>query len=144
MADSFNKKDREKKRQKRKKEKEERKKQRKEDGVKPLEFMYVDENGNLTASPPDLSKKTEIDVEDIDVSTPKGGNKSTNSFERKGFVKFFNQEKGYGFIVDSDSDESYFVHIDNVQGQLADKDRVSFEIGKGHKGPVAINVKVAE
>ena len=48
MADSYNKKEREKKKRKRKKEKAERKEQRKHEGSDTPEFMYVDENGNLS------------------------------------------------------------------------------------------------
>ncbi len=148
MADSFNKKDREKKRQKRKKEKAERKEQRKLDGVKPAEFMYVDEDGNLTTTPPDPTvKKEEISLEDIAISTPKKDDSEDDGeskFMRKGTVKFFNTEKGYGFIVDKETRESYFVHADSLSQEIREHDRVTFEIGKGPKGPVANSVKLVK
>ncbi|MEO0339936.1 MAG: hypothetical protein AAF242_12060, partial [Bacteroidota bacterium] len=57
MADSFSKKEREKKRRKKNQEKAERRKQRKLEGKTTEEFMYLDENGNLTSTPPDPNKK---------------------------------------------------------------------------------------
>lgn len=142
MADSFNKKDREKKRRKRKKEKEERKQQRKLEGKKSAEFMYMDEDGNLTATPPDPAKRRKIDLEDIEISTPKKLESDKASFIRTGVVKFFNHDKGYGFIIDKETSDSYFVHIENVIDSIQDNDRVVFEIGKGPKGPVALSVKL--
>ena len=65
MADSYNKKERDKKRRKRKQEKIEKRKQRKLEGKSTQEFMYMDENGNLTSTPPDPSKKKEVKLEEI-------------------------------------------------------------------------------
>ena len=141
MADSFNKKEREKKRRKRKKDKAERKEQRKQEGTKTEEFMYVDENGHLTPNPPDLSRKKKVKVEDIEISTPKQEKSDQSNFERAGTVKFFNEEKGYGFIIDSQTKESFFVHADSLVDQIKDNDQVRFEVGKGPKGPVAMTVK---
>ncbi|MCG8332248.1 MAG: cold shock domain-containing protein [Chitinophagales bacterium] len=142
MADSYNKKEREKKRRKRKQDKAERKKQRKTDGVKPVEFMYVDENGNLTATPPDLSARKEINAEDIEVSVPKKTERDESKFMKKGYVKFYNREKRYGFIEESLTKESYFVHADSLIDEIKDNDKVTFEIGAGPKGPVANNVQL--
>lgn len=144
MADSFNKKEREKKRRKRKQDKAELKRQRKLDGKKGPEFMYVDENGNLTPTPPDPTKRTKIELESIDVSTPKKGEKEEADFTKEGMVKFFNTEKAYGFILEKVTGDSFFVHIDNVTGEIATNDKVIFEIGNGPKGPIAINVKQME
>ncbi len=63
----------------------------------------------------------------------------------EGTVKFFNDEKGYGFISREDG-EDVFVHFSNVQGQsgrvtLQDGQKVEFEIGEGRKGPEAVNVR---
>lgn len=142
MADSFNKKEREKKKRKRRKEKQERKEQRKFDDSSPPEFMYVDEFGNLTSTPPDPNKKRKIKAEDIDVSTPKQGKSDGSSFMRNGIVKFFNEEKGYGFIVDQETKDSFFVHVEGLVDRIKDNDKVSFEMGKGPKGPIAIEVKL--
>ena len=142
--DSFNKKEREKKRQKRKKDKLEKKEQKKVDGVKPAEFMYVDADGNLTETPPDPTvKKEKIDLDTIAISTAKSEKSDTPNFLRSGTVKFFNTEKGYGFIVDNDTKDSVFVHADGLVDQIKDHDKVTFEVGKGPRGPVATDVKLA-
>jgi len=143
MADSFNKKEREKKRRKRKQEKAERKKQKSLDGVKSEEFMYVDEDGNLTSTPPDLSKKKEIKLENIKVSTPKQSEIEEEA-KRTGTVKFYNTEKQFGFIKEARTGDEYFVHGDNVKGEIREKDQVEYEIGMGNKGPVAINVELVK
>ncbi|MBK7940226.1 MAG: cold shock domain-containing protein [Lewinellaceae bacterium] len=61
---------------------------------------------------------------------------------RKGQVKFFNTEKGYGFIIDAESQDSIFVHVNNISGQIRENDRVTFEVEMGPKGPNAVNVKL--
>ena len=141
MADSYNKKEREKKRQKRKKEKAEAKAARKEQGKSQPEFMYVDANGNLTSTPPDPTEKEEISLDDIMISVPKKGDEDESKFLRKGVVKFFNNDKGFGFIRDKANDDSVFVHIDNIEEPIKEGDKVTCEIGSGPKGPVALNVK---
>lgn len=143
MADSFNKKEREKKRRKKRKDKAEKMKQRKLEGEKQPEFQYVDEDGNLTDTPPDPTKKSKIKAEDIYVSTPKKLPEDPADRIRTGVVKFFNTEKGYGFINDLGSGESVFVHIENITGEIKEGNRVNFELGKGPKGPVALLVKMA-
>ncbi len=141
MADSFNKKEREKKKRKRKQEKEERKKQRKLEEKTGNDMVYVDENGFLTSTPPDPDKKQEINAEDINIGVPSRDGEGRD-FSREGTVKFFNTEKGYGFIADSLSGDSYFVHIDNVSGgSLGERDKVRFQVGSGPKGPIALDVK---
>jgi cold shock CspA family protein len=142
MADSYNKKEREKKRRKRKQNKAEKKKQKKEDGNTPLEFMYMDENGNLSASPPDPNKKEVINAEDIEVGIAKSEGQDQNKFRKDGFVKFFNAEKGYGFIQEAVSNTDYFTHVDNLIDPIQENDKVLFEIGSGPKGPMAINVQL--
>ena len=146
---SFNKKEKEKKRLKKKKEKLERREQRKlekaENGPKTFEEMlsYVDEDGNLTSTPPDPSKKKKIKVEDIVLGVPPV-DKSTTSFIRNGLVKFFNDEKGYGFIVDVETKDSIFVHLNNVEESIQENDKVTFEVEMGPKGPNAVNVKLVD
>ena len=146
--DSFNKKEREKKKQKRKKEKAERKEQRKLESKKgqSLEemFMYVDENGNLTSTPPDPTKKVEISLDEIQISVPKQEKSDTPDFERSGRVKFFNTDKGYGFITDANNNESIFVHANGLVDEIKDNDLVVFEVEKGPKGLNAINVRLQQ
>jgi cold shock CspA family protein len=145
--DSFNKKELEKKRKKKNQEKLERKEQRKVEkakgGGKTLEemFSYVDENGNLSSSPPDPSKKKVIRVEDIVLGASFRDDTPEDPL-RTGQVKFFNDEKGYGFIIDAITNDSIFVHINNITGNLRENDKVSFEIEMGPKGPNAVRVKL--
>ena len=60
-----------------------------------------------------------------------------------GMVKWFNDAKGYGFIVGSDGGV-VFVHYSAIQGNgfksLAEGDRVEFDVVQGQKGPAAENV----
>jgi cold shock CspA family protein len=140
--DSFNKKEREKKRQKRKKDKAEKREQRKLEGKSSQEFMYVDADGNLTSTPPDLSQKKKIKAEDIEISIPKQEKSEKTDFRRKGIVKFFNMDKGYGFIQDSETKDSFFVHINSLDIEIMENDKVTFEVGKGPKGPVATSVQM--
>jgi cold shock protein len=62
-----------------------------------------------------------------------------------GTVKFFNSEKGYGFISPADGEKDVFVHYSNVQGQgyktLDAGQPVEFEVVVGRKGPEAQNVR---
>ncbi|MGB3800486.1 MAG: cold shock domain-containing protein, partial [Lewinella sp.] len=75
-------------------------------------------------------------------STPPSEKSEESKFEKTGFVKFLNEEKGYGFIIGDEGDESYFVHVDNLQGPIQNGDKVVFEAGRGPKGPIALGVKL--
>lgn len=59
-----------------------------------------------------------------------------------GTVKFFNEEKGYGFIKDDDSSKDYFVHAKGLIDQIAKNDRVSYDLEEGRKGLNAVQVKL--
>jgi cold shock protein len=59
-----------------------------------------------------------------------------------GTVKFFNNQKGFGFIVDSNSKE-VFVHVSGLVDEIKEGDNVTFDIKDGKKGPNAINVRRA-
>ena len=142
MADSFSKKEREKKIRKRRQDKLEKKKQKKLDGVKSEEFMYVDETGNLTPTPPDRTKRRNLNIEEIVISTPKKLDSDQPKYVKAGFVKFYNGEKGYGFIEDTATGTDYFMHADNLIEAIKEKDRVVFELGSGPRGPIAIKVKL--
>lgn len=60
-----------------------------------------------------------------------------------GTVKFFNDEKGYGFIKDNNSGEEFFVHNSGLLNDIKDGDSVSFDVQQGKKGLNAVNVKLA-
>lgn len=60
----------------------------------------------------------------------------------QGTVKFFNDAKGFGFIVDDSSKEEYFVHVSGLVDEVREGDNVEFELKEGKKGLNAVNVKV--
>ncbi|MBL4863066.1 MAG: cold shock domain-containing protein [Crocinitomicaceae bacterium] len=60
----------------------------------------------------------------------------------KGTVKFFNDSKGFGFIIDEESKKEYFVHISGLIDEVREGDNVEFELAEGKKGLNAVNVKV--
>jgi CspA family cold shock protein len=59
-----------------------------------------------------------------------------------GTVKFFNTEKGYGFIKDANSDKEYFVHTSGLKNTIKEGDSVSYDLQEGKKGLNAVNVKL--
>jgi cold shock protein len=59
-----------------------------------------------------------------------------------GKVKFFNQTKGYGFLVDTNTNQEIFVHVSGLVDKIKEGDVVTFESQKGKKGMTAINVRV--
>lgn len=144
---TFNKTEREKRKRKKQQEKRERREQRKlekiEAGKKTFEeqIRYVDHNGNLTTTPPDPAKRQKINAEDIVLGIPKAEDIEDQG-PRLGRVKFFNEEKGFGFIVDAITKENIFVHINQCEGPLKENDYVNFEVENGPKGPVAVQVKI--
>ncbi len=61
---------------------------------------------------------------------------------KDGKVKWFNSQKGYGFI-EQEEDEDLFVHHSEVRGgYLTEGEKVSYEVGEGRKGPCAVNVQL--
>lgn len=60
----------------------------------------------------------------------------------KGTVKFFNETKGFGFIVEEDSNKEHFVHVSGLIDEIKEGDFVEFELKEGKKGLNAIDVKV--
>jgi cold shock CspA family protein len=145
MADTWNKKEREKKKQQNKKEKAEKKQERKENPkVKGMDDMlaYVDENGNLSSTPPDPKKAKRFKAEDMEIGVPKQADRDPADLIRTGIVTFFNDAKGYGFIKDLETQESVFVHINALREPLKENNKVSYEVEMGPKGPNAVNVKL--
>lgn len=141
--ETFGKKDVRNKKMKKRKDKEARRLERKEEGKKgSLDDMiaWVDENGVITSTPPDLTQKKEIKAENIEISIPKAEFR-VNTRIRNGRVKNFDDAKGFGFIVDSETKDSIFVHSSDCAEPLKIGSRVEFETEKGVKGLKAVNVK---
>jgi CspA family cold shock protein len=61
---------------------------------------------------------------------------------KTGKVKFFNESKGFGFIVEDESQEEIFVHVSGISEQIRQDDHVSYDTTQGKKGLNAINVKI--
>ena len=141
--ESYNKRDQEKKRLKKRLDKQKAMAERKANspgGGLDNMIAYVDENGRITDTPPDPATRTKIDAADILIGVPKREAIEVPSI-RKGRVEFFNYQKGFGFIKESDSQEKYFVHANSCVVEIKENDMVSFELERGFKGMSAVNVK---
>ena len=141
--ESINKKEKETKRFKKQKDKllksEERKKNSQGGGLDNM-IAYVDENGNLTSTPPDPSKKRVIDVESIQIGVSKRTEDDVPAI-RKGRIDFYNDQKGFGFIKEIGTQEKYFVHVNGLLDEIKEGDTVTFELERGLKGMNAVRVK---
>ncbi len=141
--ETFGKKEKEKKRLKQRQEKQEKMDERKANAQKgkSLDDMlaYVDENGNLSATPPDPRKRKVFNVEDMQT----GASKRIDEPDviREGIVNFFNEAKGYGFIKDLATQESIFVHANQLSEVIKENNKVSYQVEQGPKGLSATGVK---
>ncbi len=143
--ETFNKKERRNKKEKKRKEKEKKRIAKKDTDKKSgLDDMiaYVDDQGRITSTPPDPDEKEEIKLEDIETSPAEREDLGPEETIRTGTVTYYNDSKGYGFIVDKETKESIFVHVNNVIDEIKEGNAVTFEIGKGQKGPAAMDVKL--
>ncbi|MBW7868761.1 MAG: cold shock domain-containing protein [Brumimicrobium sp.] len=143
MADSYNKKSLQQKRDKKKKDKQERREERKmnNDKGKGLDDMiaYLDEFGNITDTPPELQKRSEINVEDIQLGAAPITHDKPSEFV--GTVVSFFADKSYGFIKEDGSDAIVFVHSNNLTEPISENNKVTYEKERTPKGYAAINVK---
>jgi cold shock CspA family protein len=141
--ETFNKKDKEKKRLKKRLDKQQKLADRKANsqggGLENM-MAYVDENGRITDTPPDPANRKKIDAGSIEIGVPKREKEEAISI-RKGRVDFFDSSKGFGFIKDIDTQERYFVHINSLIEEIKESDMVTFEIERGLKGMNAVRVK---
>src|SRR5439155_9039072 len=98
-------------------------------------------NGNISSAPPDPRRMKIFRQEDMQTGTPKQEARKQDEIIRTGVVTFFNKDKGYGFIKDMQSQESVFIHVNQLSEPIKENDKLSFEVEMGPKGPSAINVK---
>lgn len=143
MAISYNKRELEKKKEQKRQEKQKRKEERKASGGNTsFEDMiaYVDENGVITSTPPDLAGKQKVEIESIAISTPK--KEDTEDPILRGRVEHFNSAKGYGFIKHSESTDKYFFHVSNAPASITEGNEVTFELERGQKGMNAVRITI--
>ena len=62
---------------------------------------------------------------------------------QQGTVKFFNESKGFGFIIPANGDSEIFVHSSGLLDNIRENDSVSYDVEQGKKGLNAINVKIS-
>jgi cold shock CspA family protein len=141
--ETFNKKEKEKKRLKKRQDKQQKKEERQQNsqgGGLDNMIAYVDEDGNITDTPPDPTiKKKKIDAKSIEIGVPK--REDVVETVRTGRVEFFNDQKGYGFIKELETQEKFFVHVNGLVDEVREGEKVSFELERGMKGMNAVNVK---
>ena len=77
----------------------------------------------------------------MQIGVPKQEEGDPADIIRTGVITFFNNDKGFGFIKDLQTQESVFVHINQLDGPVKENEKVSFEVEMGPKGPNAVNVK---
>lgn len=142
-TNTFQKNEREKKKQQKRKAKLEKKLEKKSSSGQDssLESMmaYVDENGNLSSTPIDESKKQKVDAESIEIGVPT--RVEEEEVARRGKVSFYDVNKGFGFIIQDGSQERYFVHSTGLMSPIKEGDPVSFFARRGAKGMDAYQVK---
>lgn len=140
---SFNKKENEQKRLKKRKEKLQKKEERKlnagEGGLDSM-IAYVDENGNLSNTPPDPTKKQKVDASTIEIGVARREEEAVPAV-RSGRIDYFDDSKGFGFIKETGTQEKFFVHVKGLLQEVKEGDMVTFELERGMKGMNAVRVK---
>ncbi len=135
MADSFSKKEREKKKAQKKKEKEQRKAERRAEGKQSEVIMYVDAYGNFTETKPETIEA------DADQLIELSNTKKSEGRVYKGYVKFLDQEKGFGFIKASGKLGDLYFHISDAKSPVEKGQKVEFDVEKSEKGLKAVNIR---
>lgn len=143
--ETFSKKEKEKKKAKKQLDKKEKAAERKANAVKGGDLndmmAYVDQDGNITSTPP-IQQKSNVSLDDIRIATPKQVAADGDEFNT-GVISFFNTDKGYGFIRDADTRENVFFHVNNLQYAAKENDKVKFQTEKGPKGLSAVKIDKA-
>ena len=141
---TFEKREKEKKRAQKQQEKKARKEERKANAAGGgLENMlaYVDENGQITDTPPDPTKRKPVDASEIELGIPKRSAEDEVPVDHVGRVDFFDTSKGFGFIVEDGTQLRYFVHVTGLLDDIKEGEKVTYELERGPKGMNAVRVK---
>ena len=139
--DSFNKREKEKQRRKEKQGKKEKMEERRANQVKgkSLDDMmaYIDEDGNITSTPPDPQKKKVFNAEDIEIGVPKS--QEVEASIKEGKIEYFNESKGFGFIMQNNGVKIFF-HINQTTYPVQEGDLVNYTVERGPRGLNAVGV----
>jgi cold shock CspA family protein len=139
--ETSNKREKEKQRQKEKREKREKMEERRATQAKgkSLDEMlaYVDEEGNISSTPPDPQKKKVFNAEDIEIGVSRS--KEADDPIKEGKIDFFDGSRGFGFIIQNDGDKIFF-HINQTTYPVKEGDVVNYSIERGPKGWNAVGV----
>ncbi|MCS3529337.1 cold shock domain-containing protein [Chryseobacterium sp. JUb7] len=140
MGDSFSKKENFKKKVQKQKEKALRREERKENNNKGKDltdmFLYVDEYGRLTSTPP--THREEVNLTEIQLGAAPI---EEEEVRKSGIVTFFS-EKGYGFITEDNTKENVFFHNNNCNEPIKKGNKVSYEKEKSPKGFSAVDIQI--
>jgi len=104
-------------------------------------MAYLDENGNLSSTPPDPRKKRLSNWAAYQANISQQSSSDEPPVPRTRVVSFFNDAKGFGFIKDEQTQASVFLHVNQLSERVTENDKVSYDIEKGPKGLSAVNVK---
>jgi cold shock CspA family protein len=139
--ETSNKREKEKQRQKEKREKREKMEERRASQAKgkSLDEMlaYVDEEGNISSTPPDPQKKKVFNAEDIEIGVSRS--KEDEDPIKEGKIDFFDGSRGFGFIIQNDGAKIFF-HINQTTYPVKEGDVVNYSIERGPKGWNAVGV----
>jgi cold shock CspA family protein len=106
-------------------------------------IAYVDEFGRISSTPPDPMKKLHVNPDTIEIKISRRTEEEPKNTERTGILTFYNDSKGFGYIKDSETGESVFVHVSEFTEDISLHAKVHFTIGMGNRGPQARQVKLA-
>lgn len=104
-------------------------------------MAYVDENGQITTTPPDPTKRKEIDISEIQIGVPRRTKEEETPEARTGKVDFFDTSKGFGFINEDGTRKRFFVHVSGLLDEVREGDKVTYDVERGQKGMNAVRVK---
>ena len=88
------------------------------------------------------SMKIKVKAENIELGIPKKED-SDEEYDpvRNGKVSFYDSSKGFGFIIDTETNEKHFTHVSGIIDEITENDKVTFELEKGQRGMNAVKVK---